>query len=156
MQYSVIFRLLFLLRFGTLRNTCHMKRDNTWLQQTLDAIWQRHFADIERKNTVMIKFGRFAKYQFGIITYDKCTNVSKITINKMFQGEDVPESVVVHTIGHELTHYSHGFSSPHKRLHKYPHHGGVVDKDMRRRGLGIELAAYKRWLRDYRKHLRES
>lgn len=128
-------------------------RDNRWLRDQLESIWKRYFPDVEKKNTVMIKFGRWAKYQFGVISYDKRKNISTITINRMFAQASVPVNVVEHTIAHELVHYSHGFSSPHKRQHRYPHHGGIVNKDLVRRGLGDVLRAYKLWLHAYRKSL---
>lgn len=128
-------------------------RTNSWLRYQLEDLWQTHFADVERKNTVIITFGRWAKYQFGVISYDKVKNVSTITINRMFAQSYIPETVVRHTVAHELVHYSHGFSSPHKRQHRYPHHGGVVNKDLVSRGLENVLNDYKMWLKKYRKTL---
>lgn len=128
-------------------------RTNHWLRQRLALLWQTHFHDIEQKNVVLIKFGKWAKYQFGVITYDKQTDVSTITINRMFAFSHIPETVVDHTIAHELIHYAHGFSSPHKRKHQYPHHGGIVNKELVNRGLADKLAAYKVWLRSYRQTL---
>lgn len=130
-----------------------LTRDNVWLRARLTYLWSAYFADIEKKNTVVIKFGRWAKCQFGVITYDRRTSISTITINKMFAYGHIPDVVVDHTIAHELVHYAHGFSSPHKRKHKYPHHGGVVNKDLVARGLGFALQEYKVWLRIYRKSL---
>ncbi len=128
-------------------------RDNKWLAGRLQWLWQTYFADVEQKNTVIIRFGRWAKYQFGLISFDRSKNVSTITINRMFSSPTVPVKVVEHTIAHELVHYSHGFSSPHKRRHRYPHEGGIVNKDLRARGLGDRLDAYKTWLKAYRKSL---
>lgn len=128
-------------------------RDNSWLRYQLEDIWQTNFADVEKKNTVVIKFGRWAKYQFGVISYDKARNVSTISINRMFAQSYIPETVVRHTIAHELVHYAHGFSSPHKRQHRYPHHGGIVNKELVKRGLAGALSDYKMWLKQYRKTL---
>lgn len=130
-----------------------MQRDKAWLCERLSHIWRSHFTDVEKKNTVIIRFGRWAKYQFGVITYDKRRNVSTITINRMFASASIPQTVVEHTIAHELVHYSHGFSSPLKRQHRYPHHGGIVNKELVRRGLGAVLQDYKVWLKAYRKTL---
>ena len=104
-------------------------RDNTWLLSRLDFIWTKYFADIPQTNKVFIKFGRFAKYRLGSIRLNKKTKASfksdssqasLIIITSMFKDPRIPSEVVDHTIGHELTHYAHGFSSNHPRLHKYP------------------------------------
>lgn len=140
-----------------------MKRDNSWLLSRLDFIWTKHFADIPQTNKVFIKFGRFAKYRLGSIRLNKQTKASfksdssqasLITITSMFKDSRIPMEVVDHTIGHELTHYAHGFSSNHPRLHKYPHAGGVVKKEMEARGMGYLHKAYKEWIKHYRKKLR--
>ena len=68
----------------------------------------------------------------------------------MFQDESIPEGVIDHTIAHELIHYTHGFSSPHAKLHKYPHEGGVVKSEMEKRGMGYLFKAYKDWIKKYR------
>lgn len=130
-----------------------MKRDNSWLLSRLDFIWTKHFADIPQTNKVFIKFGRFAKYRLGSIRLNKQTKASFITITSMFKDSRIPMEVVDHTIGHELTHYAHGFSSNHPRLHKYPHAGGVVKKEMEDRGMGHLHTAYKNWIKEYRKKL---
>ena len=130
-----------------------MKRDNSWLLSRLDFIWTKHFADIPQTNKVFIKFGRFAKYRLGSIRLNRQTKASFITITSMFKDARIPMEVVDHTIGHELTHYAHGFSSNHPRLHKYPHAGGVVKKEMEARGMGYLHKAYKDWIKEYRKQL---
>ena len=74
----------------------------------------------------------------------------------MFKDEKIPGEVVDHTIGHELTHYTHGFSSRRPRMHKYPHAGGVVKKEMEERGMGHLHRAYKVWVKQYREILKQS
>lgn len=133
--------------------TVAIVRDNSWLRSRLIILWQSHFPDVDQQNEVIIRFGRWAKYQFGIISFNRKTKVSTITINRMFAFGHIPETVVDHTIAHELVHYAHGFSSPLKRRHRYPHHGGVVNKELQARGLSSALLAYKMWLKDYRKSL---
>lgn len=136
-------------------------RDNNWLLSRLDFIWTKYFFDIPQTNKVFIKFGRNAKYRLGSIRLKRLKNsfksdssqASLITITSMFKDPKVPIEVVDHTIGHELVHYAHGFSSVHTRLHKYPHAGGVVKREMIERGMGHLHKAYQGWVKDYRKKL---
>lgn len=129
-------------------------RDDRWLLSRLDLIWPKYFADVPQKNKVFIKFGRFAKLRLGSIRLDPKVKSSFITITGMFKNPQIPQNVVDCTIAHELTHYSHGFSSPHVRLHKYPHEGGVVKKEMEARGMGYLLKAYRDWIKKYREQFR--
>lgn len=134
-----------------LKNT--IKRDNNWLLSRLDHIWNKYFSDIPQNNKVFIKFGRFAKYRLGSIRLNKKTKASYITITAMFKNPKIPAEVIDHTIGHELVHYTHGFSSNQPRLHRYPHAGGVVRKEMRQRGMESFYNAYKLWITEYKKKL---
>lgn len=129
-------------------------RDNSWLLFRLDFIWNKYFADIPQKNKVFIKFGRFAKYRLGSIRINRETKASIITITSMFKDPKIPSEVVDHTIGHELTHYAHGFSSVHPKLHRYPHAGGVVRKEMNERGMEHFYQSYKSWIKGYKQSLR--
>ena len=130
------------------------KRDNIWLLSRLDFIWSKYFADIPQTNKVFIKFGRFAKYRLGSIKLNRTTKSSYVTITSMFKDLNIPAEVVDHTIGHELVHYAHGFSSTQSRLHRYPHAGGVVKREMEERGMGYLHDAYKDWVKEYREKLR--
>ena len=125
-------------------------RDNNWLLARLDNIWSNHFSDVAQANPVHIKFGRYSKYRLGSIKLNRKTDRSYITITAMFKSLDIPIEVVDHTIAHELMHYTHGFSSKKARLHKYPHAGGVVNIEMRSRGMEHLLKAYKAWVKQYR------
>ncbi len=129
-------------------------RDNNWLLSRLDYLWDKHFSDIPQTNKVFIKFGRFAKFRLGSIRLDRRTKASYITITAMFKDSNIPSGVVDHTIGHELTHYAHGFSSTHPKLHKYPHAGGVVGMEMRQRGMENLYKSYKAWIKSYRQTIR--
>lgn len=131
-------------------------RENNWLLSRLDFIWSKYFADIPQTNKVFIRFGRFAKYRLGSIKLERKSKNTYITITAMFKNPSVPQQVVDHTIGHELVHYAHGFSSTNHRLHKYPHAGGVVKKEMIDRGMGYLYKAYKEWIKDYRQTLRKN
>lgn len=125
-------------------------RDNIWLLSRLDFIWSKYFSDVPQSNRVFVKFGRFARLRLGSIKYDKKSGHSSITITGMFKNKQIPTEVIDHTIAHELVHYAHGFSSPHRKLHRYPHEGGVVKREMESRGMGPLLKAYQQWIRDYR------
>lgn len=128
-------------------------RDNTWLLSRLDFLWSKYFPEVPQSNKVFIKFGRYAKYRLGSIKLNRKTKASFITITAMFKDLKIPSEVVDHTIGHELVHYAHGFSSTQPRLHKYPHAGGVVQKEMDERGMGYLHKAYTLWVEQYRKQL---
>lgn len=131
-----------------------LARDDKWLLSRLDYIWEKYFPDISQTNKVFISFGRFAKYRLGSIRLEKKTKASIIVITSMFRELSIPQAVVDHTIGHELVHYAHGFSSTNPRLHRYPHAGGVVKKEMGERGMGHLYDAYKGWIKIYRQTLR--
>lgn len=153
-------------------------RDQQWLEQQLHYLLKKYFSYIKITNPVEIKFGREAKYRFGSIRLikprlgklrrlralgglgglrgfrelvDLKPQKSIITITSMFAKESVPVKVVQYTIAHELCHYAHGFSSTNKRLFKHPHHGGVVNRELKDRGAEDLTAAFKKWLKDYRK-----
>lgn len=126
-------------------------RDNIWLLSRLDHLWSKYFADVNQDNKVFINFGRYSKLRLGSIRLDRASKQTYIIITSMFKDLKIPLEVVDHTIAHELCHYVHGFSSLKPRMHKYPHHGGVVDKELRMRGMGHLLKAYKEWAKEYRK-----
>ncbi len=131
-------------------------RNNKWLENLLADIWLKYFPDVVRQNDVKIKFGRPAKTRLGSIKWGRklvkhpngeLKKRSIITITGYFKHEDIPEDVVRGVIAHELVHYAHGFSSPLPQLHQHPHKGGIVDKEMVKRGLTKELELEKNWLR---------
>lgn len=128
-------------------------RNNNWLLSRLDSIWDKHFSDVEQTNPLFIKFGRYSKYRLGSIKLNRKNNNSYITITAMFKNPNIPQTIVDHTLAHELIHYAHGFSSKGARLHKYPHAGGVVQEEMERRGMGYLIKSYRLWVKKYRKQL---
>lgn len=130
------------------------KRDDVWLLSRLDYIWSNFFSSVSQDNPVFIKFGRFSRSRLGSIRMDLKTKFSYIIITAMFKDERIPVEVVDHTIAHELCHYTHGFSSPKRRLHKYPHSGGVIKQELESRGLHHLVKAYKVWVKEYRKSMR--
>lgn len=116
------------------------------LETYLDAIWQRHFADVPRVNTVSIAYGRSWKCRLGSIRVRRDETLSHIAINALLSRPEVPIFVLVTTIAHELSHYAHGFGSPLPRLYPYPHANGVVTQELEKRGLGEALRQCTAWL----------
>ncbi len=125
-------------------------RDNNWLLSRLDDLWSKYFPDVEQVNPIFVRFGRYSKYRLGSIKLSRKSGKSYITITSMFKNQKIPTGVVDHTLAHELVHYAHGFSSQRTRLHKYPHAGGIVQKEMEKRGMVCLTRAYKDWIRRYR------
>ncbi len=139
-------------------------RDDNWLQEKLYEIWENHFADVPRLNVVLIKFSKRSKRQLGAISWlgkktkkiEKMLNtegpadesrVSLITITSYFKDPQIPDQVVLGTIAHELCHYAHGFSSPLNQIFEHPHKGGVIRKELQKRGLLDEYKLSKKWLK---------
>lgn len=128
-------------------------RDDSYLDKSLGFIWQNYFADVPVKNKVFIRFGRSALYRFGSIRLRHRDKSTQITINGRFRDERYPPEIIDHTIAHELVHYAQGFSTPGPRLSRYPHRGGVIDKELKNRGLYNLVDFYKSWVKDYIKNL---
>ncbi|MFA5932459.1 MAG: hypothetical protein WCV81_05390 [Microgenomates group bacterium] len=130
-------------------------RDDKWLLSRLDFLWSEHFADVPQINPVFIQFGRFSRLRLGSIKMEPASKKTYITITGMFKDLTIPQVVVDHTIAHELCHYVHGFSSPHRRLHKFPHEGGIIKKEMESRGLIHLFEGYREWIKTYRIELKQ-
>jgi hypothetical protein len=126
-----------------------MKRDEAWLQQVLDKIWDNYFEDVPQENDVRIVFGRRAKRRLGSISLDPADRkTSLITMNGLFRSTQIPEFVIEATIVHELTHYAHGFNSPLEQAQTHPHAGGVMRREFAERGLLDLYLQQKKWLKD--------
>jgi len=156
-------------------------RDHNWLQNRLDELLKTYFADVPITNPIEIKWGREAKFRFGSIKLEgrsmryirlrgfgglfnkkivlqenpkgQTPKKSIITVTSMFKSETIPSDVVLYTISHELTHYAHGFSSANKQMFRHPHHGGVVNREIEKRGGKHLVKAYKEWLKEYRRKI---
>ena len=122
-------------------------RDDYFLKNRLESIWQMLFSEVERKNNVIIKFKGTYKNKFGHIKKLK-NGDSEIIINGYFKNEKIPEYIIDLTIAHELVHYYHGFNSPHPKMFSHPHKGGIVNKELRRRGFGHVLKMEKKWIKE--------
>jgi hypothetical protein len=123
-------------------------RDDSWLQQVLDKIWDNYFADVPQQNDVRIVFGRRAKRRLGSISFDpNDRTTSVITINGVFKKSTIPEYIIEATIVHELTHYAHGFNSPLSKAQAHPHAGGVMRREFAERGLLELYLQQKQWLK---------
>lgn len=129
------------------------ERDDVWLLSRLSNLWENYFFNVAQDNPVFIRFGRYSRFRLGSIRLDRHTKKSYITVTGMFRNPAIPVEVVDHTIAHELCHYTHGFSSTKPRLHKYPHHGGIIKKELESRGMHKLVKAYAIWLEEYRKTL---
>src|SRR3989344_1937103 len=144
-------------------------RSNVWLKEQLDFLLKTYFSDVKITNPIEIKFGREAKYRFGSIRLvkpkglrglgrmrgfgGKIPQKSMITITSLFAKESIPVDAVRYTICHELCHFAHGFSSENRRMFNYPHHGGIVNKELKERGAESLILAFKKRLKIYRKKI---
>jgi len=131
-------------------------RDDEWLENRMEYIQRRHFADAKISNALLIRFGRRARRILGSIRKNHDRSIlnrltgnfdTQIIINGHFKDEYIPEYVVDAVIGHELCHYVHGFSSPLPQLARHPHKGGIVNNEMSKRGMGVLEREQKRWIK---------
>ena len=131
-------------------------------------VWEGYFSDVPRKNFVITKFGKYAKRQLGCIKYVRgktkvkyllkkykeeiisqdINTVSIIVLTKYFQDDEIPEYVLISTIAHEISHYAHGFHSPLQQIYEKPHQGGIVKKEMDKRGLKEIQEMSAVWLKE--------
>jgi hypothetical protein len=116
------------------------------LSTYLEAIWQTYFADIPRVNEVQIAYCQPWKRRLGLIRLLEESGITFIGINALLQHQLVPEYVLLVTIAHELTHYTHGFGSPLPRRYRHPHANNVVNLELDRRGLHEERCLCDNWI----------
>ena len=127
--------------------------DNQWLKQRLEYIWKMYFGDVVLANTVYVRFGRKAKTRLGSIKHGRKIMArgnknTYITITGLFRNDKIPEYVLDAVLAHELSHYTHGFFSPHTRVYSHPHKHKIVDNELTKRGLGDILKNQKTWLKE--------
>ena len=129
-------------------------RNQKWLQNLLEEMWEKYFSDVEPLNQVEVKFSRVAKTRLGSIRMKRDKKSSVILINGLFQDPLIPRQVVEGVLAHEIVHYVHGFSSPLKQKFRHPHRGGVVKKEMFARGLEHQYRVEKQWTKaNWRKEI---
>lgn len=133
-------------------------RDQEWLENRMECLQRKYFSDANIPNPLFIKFGQRARTRLGSIKKKHQGSIldhltghfdTEIVINGHFKDEKIPEYVIDAVIGHELCHYVHGFSSPLPQLAQYPHSGGIVNKEMRDRGIGEIERRQKRWIKTH-------
>lgn len=117
-------------------------RDQQWLETRFDQLWGLFFPEVERKNISIRWKGRW-KNKFGHITSKN--GRSEIVVNRLFQDVRVPEDIVKLTIAHEIVHYAHGFHSHLPKKYNHPHKGGVVDKELIKKGFSYTLKREREW-----------
>ncbi|MFA5792940.1 MAG: hypothetical protein WC897_03675 [Candidatus Gracilibacteria bacterium] len=122
-------------------------RDDVWLKLKFEELYESHFCDVPRLNSIEIGFGRKAKRRFGSISLGRDKKTSVITINGVFRDERVPEQIICSVMAHELCHYVHGFNSPLPKKYDSPHAGGVIKRELKKRGLSLLEEYEKMWTR---------
>lgn len=122
-------------------------RDDEWLISRFFSIWNNYFSDVAKQNKIVVKFKGKWKNKFGHIKMKD--GVTEIAINGLFKSLEIPCEIIDLTIAHEIVHYVHGFQSPLSRRYRHPHAGGVVSKELKRRGLGENLIREKRFVKDW-------
>ncbi len=120
-----------------------MKYDRYTVGRVFKTIRIVHFSDAANGYPIEIRFGIRARYRFGSIAARNRKTV--ILINQLFADNCVPDYVVDSTIAHEMVHYAHGFGSGLPRLYTDPHRGGVVDRELERRGLAAVTQRSEEW-----------
>ena len=121
-------------------------RNQVWLADTLDRLWEEHFWDVPRICPVRIRFGARWKWRLALIRWESATESSLIALNALFRDPIVPESLCEVTIAHEIVHYAHGFGSPLPRRASDPHADRVIERELAARGLGPKLALADAWV----------
>jgi hypothetical protein len=121
-------------------------RDDLWLRNRLDIVWDKIIPEVERKNEVVIRFKGKWKNKFAHIKMLR-NGSTEIAINSLFRYPDVPDFILETTIAHELIHYMHGFQSPYPQQFRHPHKGGIVDKEIKKRGYDFLFSLERDWVR---------
>jgi len=121
-------------------------RSDAWLVERAELLWGKSFADIEKKNRIVVRFKGRWKNKFGHIKRLK-NNDTEICINGLCKNDSIPEYIIDLTLAHEIVHYIHGFQSPYERMYEHPHKGGIVRKELVKRGFKNALKAERVFLK---------
>lgn len=118
-------------------------RTEDWLAERVRLLRENHYSDVPQGYPVTTRWGTRARYRFGSISArdGKCL----IMVNQLFADEQVPGYVVDETLAHELAHYAHGYGSGLPRLYPHPHRGGIIEIELRKRGLGELHERAEQW-----------
>ncbi|MEK6951925.1 MAG: SprT-like domain-containing protein [Nanoarchaeota archaeon] len=119
-------------------------REEEWLATLFHEVWDSKFPDVKKRNNVLVRWKGRWKNKFGHIKRLKNKD-TEIVVNSLFKDERVPKEVIELTIAHEIVHYMHGFNSPYEKRFKYPHQGGVVERELRKRGYNELVNLEKSW-----------
>lgn len=122
-------------------------RDDYWLRERMDNMWKMLFPEVERGNVVVTRFKGRWKNKFGHIKKLKNGN-TEIAINSIFMNDIIPEYIIDLTLAHEMVHYMHGFNSPLPKQFKHPHAGGVVNRELKKRGFGHLIVKEREWVKN--------
>ncbi len=122
-------------------------RDEQWLASLMHDIWENKFPELKKRNNVVARWKGKWKNKFGHIKMLRNKD-TEIAINAHFKDEMIPKEVIELTIAHEIVHYMHGFNSPHPKKFKYPHQGGIVEKELILRGYGNLIRFEKDWAKN--------
>jgi len=122
-------------------------RNDEWLFERMNQIWDLLFNDSPKKNIVKARFKGRWKNKFGHIRELK-DGSTEIIVNGHFKHEEVPDFILDLTIAHEIVHYIHGFNSPYPKRFKYPHQGNIVNRELKKRGFGHLIKKEKPWVKN--------
>ncbi len=126
-------------------------RDDKWLSRRLELLLLRHFSEVDISDIEIRFYGR-ARGRLGSIR--KIDKTSLIRVNGLLAEPVIPDFVIDEVIAHEAVHYVHGFGSSRERLYKYPHRGGIVERELESRGAGQIVRQSKKWLKsNWKDHL---
>ena len=119
------------------------------------SLIRENFSEKGVTNLLVVKWGPKWKNTLGRIKPLKDTEYgSIIEINSYLKSLQVPTYVLDYVIMHELAHYFQGFGSNHKRKHKHPHRGGIVEKELSRRGWEEIINKSEKWIKENWKNIK--
>lgn len=122
--------------------------DNYLAKKTAQLI-RENFSDKGVTNLLMVKTGKRCKRKLGHIKSIRGIETdSLIEINPLLFDLEVPEYVLDYVIMHELMHYFQGFCSNHEKKHKFPHKGGIVEKEMANLGWKEIQEKSDKWIKE--------